>query len=464
MTAHATIDREAINDAHNLEILTNVDQALEKETTKTKEGLTAPRTPDAFQALPHIMRILGASAIVISAVLFMLQGLHSVTFIGRHFAFLGISGGLGALGLLLGLKFNEHKGARVLLGLSTASLPVLFSQLGGMIHAHLGVAPPSLPHAFQAIAESVPLVIITNIATFLIAAPLVVLGFHTLARSRPWLLSLVSLGLNGCILFPSRESHIVGLILCLMTAAFLAVEKFVIAHEVKMRTSEGLYTRLMLLSPMAVIFIRTLFFEPALFFTGASLACLGSLLFAVSLPSHENTKGNRLLRILGTVTLVISTPFIVTSVIDSLHISDSAQYLLFTVPAGLVLAALSAFVNKKSAAHFRGAAAIYLLAIFILGHIVLFSSILSLVTIIISAGFICTGAMLKERISFITGMLGLAMGIISILWNEVSIQSSMVWVFCAVCGTAVIAGASFIDIRKKEIAKVVAHWKWVVRS
>jgi hypothetical protein len=151
---------------------------------------------------PQVMRWTGSVMLICAGVFFMIQGFDSISFLTRHWIFTSIVFSMGGLGLFTGLKLKEIRGARVLLGLSAALIPVLFSQMGALVQSVLPQSQVSLPKAIMAEPESPLIILITTISTIALIIPVVFFGFKVLAHSRSSVLSVTYLLLNAVLLIP----------------------------------------------------------------------------------------------------------------------------------------------------------------------------------------------------------------------------------------------------------------------
>ncbi|MEK7299811.1 MAG: hypothetical protein AAB072_01820, partial [Nitrospirota bacterium] len=100
-----------------------------------------------IQKLGQLLRWIGSLLLLGASASFMLEGWQDFGSQFRYFLFLGYLLGLAGLGLLLGARVKEDKGARTLLGLAVAGIAAQCSQLGAMIHSMVSADNGSLPGA-----------------------------------------------------------------------------------------------------------------------------------------------------------------------------------------------------------------------------------------------------------------------------------------------------------------------------
>ena len=106
--------------------------------------------------LANALRWLGCGGIVLSAVIFLLQGFDDVGDVLRNWAYLILMVALGGIGIALKYTLQDGKSARLLLGLAAAVIPIQFAQLGGMIHTLVtGTTDSSFLESLVSVSASV---------------------------------------------------------------------------------------------------------------------------------------------------------------------------------------------------------------------------------------------------------------------------------------------------------------------
>ena len=99
------------------------------------------------QKLGQVLRWMGSLLLLGASASFMLEGWNAFDSQLRYWCFLAYVLGLAGLGILLGWRIREDKGARTLLGLAVAGTAAQFSQVGAMIHSLLSIDNGTLPNA-----------------------------------------------------------------------------------------------------------------------------------------------------------------------------------------------------------------------------------------------------------------------------------------------------------------------------
>ena len=214
----------------------------------------------------RLLRWLGFAAVVLSAIVFLVQGFDDIGSSLRNWAYLGVMALLFGVGVALKYVFADGSGARLLLGLAVAMLPIQFAQLAGMIHSLVSDIGPDLPTSMMGLLDfgglSWGLVMASGVATLLLAFTIGLFGFRVLARGQALSLTLMNTLLCGVLLLPVREG---GLAVAIVMALGLAT-LFADRHLTKtsagavLRTLEGASARLMLLLPLLIAGVRLSFY------------------------------------------------------------------------------------------------------------------------------------------------------------------------------------------------------------
>ena len=106
--------------------------------------------------------------------------------------------------MVTGNLLKEEKGARLFLGLATASFPVLASQLGAMFFSMFGSPPAGMPQPLVfTLTNSSMLLLVTGL-TLAIIVPLSHLAFRILAAPQAGTLTFMYTLANLCLLIPLR--------------------------------------------------------------------------------------------------------------------------------------------------------------------------------------------------------------------------------------------------------------------
>ena len=132
--------------------------------------------------LTTILRRLGSVCLVLSGVVFMLQGWKTMTSEEKYLAFLGFTAFLSTAGVVCATWFADTKTARTFLALGAATLPVHFSQLGARLYPAFSGEAYAQTSSYAGTTPYAMLGLL--IAGIVITIPVAYLGIAALYRER----------------------------------------------------------------------------------------------------------------------------------------------------------------------------------------------------------------------------------------------------------------------------------------
>ena len=194
---------------------------------------------------------------VISGLLYLLQGIENIDGMLRNWVYLGLMVILVGGGLVSRLTLKDAKGARLFFALAAAVIPVQFAQLGGMIHELVAVESVGRWSNFSGVTTMSTALV--GAVTALLLVPVAYAGFSVLARGEARRLTLAFSGLNGLLLIPARDSlYGMAVLVVLVAAALILERRFFAAKDSPpvFRTAEGAAVRAMFLLPLAIAATR----------------------------------------------------------------------------------------------------------------------------------------------------------------------------------------------------------------
>ncbi|MDH5643257.1 MAG: hypothetical protein OEY63_03570, partial [Gemmatimonadota bacterium] len=231
-----------------------------------------------IQRLGQVLRWMGSLLLLGASASFMLEGWDAFNSQLRYWVFFCYVLGLAGLGILLGWRIREDKGARTLLGLAVAGIAAQFSQLGAMIYSLVAADQETLPEALRYQASSWA-VVAGDAGAFLLLVPVVFMGFATLHRPEARRLSAAYLLTCSSLLLPVRD----GLAL---TSLILGVILFIHWFDGRYMvgtphgtTGEGIVSRLLVLMPLGILLARAGFYPQSALFYGVTTILVGLCAF-----------------------------------------------------------------------------------------------------------------------------------------------------------------------------------------
>ncbi len=216
-----------------------------------------------FATVSEALRILGATVIVASMSVFLLQGWNDGNDIRRYLLLLAQTGLLAAAGFAMSHIVRETRGARSFFGLALVSIPANFTILGALLYSVFqwdGGLTTTYPGYADWRIEDLASVGITISAAMLVLVPVTMFCFAIMARHSAKTLSLHFLVLNALLLLPIRSSIAAGTIALLGVVYALPVISKLTRGDLAMKTGEGKFALATLLIPPGIILFRSMYF------------------------------------------------------------------------------------------------------------------------------------------------------------------------------------------------------------
>ena len=223
------------------------------------------------------LRVAAVLGFALAGLSYMVDGWRAADFLQRQLLWAAATVALSGLGVFCIKQLREPNSARTFLGLSAATLPAHFAQLGAAVFAYV---------AFEGPTASGELWIAASIV-FTLGLPLS-LGLSALARRDARLLTLWLLLLCSPLLVPTRHGDHVTLLATLDLLLFLALEHRVFRRDAIYRSTEGIAIRSLLAAPSVILMSRNFYYESTPLWTAGlcALPALALLSFVPLLPAR----------------------------------------------------------------------------------------------------------------------------------------------------------------------------------
>lgn len=420
------------------------DPWLPTRTPTDSTGTESPGSPTLMQRLPQLLRMAGATALLVATYSFLVQGWQDNNDLLRFCMLLGHSLLLCALGLASGHWLQEARGARLLITLALASVPANFAILGAFIYAEFGSSiAASHPHYALWQLDSKGATLATLALSLAALIPVMLLGFRTLARALSTRLTVLFLIANVLLLIPLRDpTHVLAFALPLSVLTLLNQEKTRQQH-LAARTPDGLIARALLYLPLAVMAGRSLWlYDTDAFLSTGSLLMLflAARQLALLLPGQSIVRG------LLEVGSSLLAPMIGIGVVILLErmIADSLM-----LPVGaLICAGLLYDVSRRAemAPALYRVLAMLSLSLGLLGNILLFGTLgASLLCLAIGTSLALIGRHCRQLALFSTGLLLAALSLAYQLFALLRVFDLGGWLSLAALGVLAILIASVLE-------------------
>lgn len=446
----------------------------ESETPADATGATVdPRRPtDALRSqlritmLTRVLRAIGALVVAASAGTFLFQRWEQGTDLHRYFALLAQAGVLSGVGFFCAVRLAESRSARTFQALAVGMLPELFAILGGLVYSQFtldgplvqvaGYATWKAPSGFAALA--------TTGATVVVALPVALLAFLSLARSEARALTVAFVAANAALLAPTRHPVATAAIVATGFAGLAWLELRRFQGATAMRTREGLMVRGLLILPLALVIARSLVhYELSLYMASILSFGIAGLLFAFGRARPEVAAAAPFE--LGTLAPVaIGCLTFAAATVDSFALHEGVFLPLCALPFGLSATVLSLFVRREVAPYTRTIAIVTpLLALganlFVgVGVLPMF---LALVTGIAGVAY---GFLFASRGVMALGAVVGASALVGHVLEAIDLYAHFNWGSLSLLGIAVILGASALDRHHAAIGQSLRQLRTRVRG
>jgi hypothetical protein len=418
-----------------------------QDTSSTDVG--APDLGTRLSSMSTVLRAIGAVLVVAATSTFMLQQWTDGNDIVRYLTLLALTATLTGAGLVCGLGVRESRGARTFLALVIVTVPIHFAVLGGLIQSQFSWdgalaanAPWNADSPFTALW----------LAALGIAAlvPFTWLSMLALVRAHAQKLTWAFIGINLALLLPVRDPDVVAWFIPGMFVLFHIVEGRAAKMGHAMSTREGIFVRVMMLVPVAIIIGRTVLWydDPSVLFFGLALLS-GALACFEWIPTirHDETeiKGLQLFSVIGATAGWL---FISVAIFDGAAVPDELVILLFGLPASGLLTILSTRCLGTGTAY-RLVATLMAVGSALVNLVVFWDpsqlSIAGFGCLIVGIISVAYGIYSQRLAPLVLGAIAAIAGLTQILVAAIEIENFLHWGSLAVIGTLLIFAAAFCE-------------------
>ncbi|MBT4822517.1 MAG: hypothetical protein HON70_42820, partial [Lentisphaerae bacterium] len=321
------------------------------------------RDPVDVRNLAKVLRVIGAVAIIAAAVVCLFKQWPNGDDIRRYATLLGFTALLPIAAFFCGLRIQEKKGARTLLGLAITVLPVHFAVLGGLLYSRFAMdaTTGSVPAFALWVAPSDTTALATTGVALVLLAPLAFVSYLTFARGQALRLTLACVGLNLLLLIPMRDSHVVAGLVVGMVGALSVMETRLWRSQSRLTTVEGRWARATLWLPLLFVVGRGLHLYAVSRLLSSVLWGAGAFLLFSGAPALARKRWVQAgLQILSTGPAAVSWGLMVTFLDRQYGLPREVLLPLATLPFAVLLTAMSLFCRSSGCGYRRAAAVIAL--------------------------------------------------------------------------------------------------------
>ena len=418
------------------------------------------RSIQNFATLSEALRIVGASILVASMSVFLLQGWNEGNDVSRYLLLLAQTGLLAAAGFAMSHGLKEPKGARMFFGLALVSIPANFTILGALIYSvfqwDIGLA--TYPDYASWRIEEAASIGVTLAGALVVLIPVAFFCFAVMARHSSKALSLHFLALNALLLLPIRGSVLAGSVALAGVLYALYMVGRLLRQDGALKTGEGRFALTALFIPLGIILFRSMYFYDVDSLMVATVAFV--LYLAARQASLFPGRNERVSFALDLISLPIALAVAVS-------LTDAAERLLADFMHApffaIVYSALMLDLIRRTASRIvmKSAAFTTSLAIalsFMLSVVMWPGAATALFSIAAGTLLLLAGAALRDRVAFLFGVLtaltGLFLGFDDLL--ELVLHSN--WIELALMGAAAITLASVLDRHGAALKLHAIRW------
>jgi len=451
-------------------------QEIDTETT-----LALPEKPPPLRRrLSDILRLCGAAILLAAGASFLAQGFAGWTSLERIFAFLVFTLSISGAGYLCGIKLKDPRGARVAVGIAALMIPVLMSQLGGLIYSLVG-PPSNAPHFLIYRASSVLEASGAVAITLAAALPVAFFSFSVLARSTALPLTVLFMAVNLALLIPSRAPETIAFLTFLLLFVIISNDYRRLRGHAELLTKEGQFARFLPLAPIGILVGRSLVLYSATheLIASAMFAMIGGVLFFVVAPGVSIPRLSSFLRGTATVAFMLAWRTLVAGLFDEslwgYYYSGQAGFKVCTGTAICLapatydalrlfpLAVIAFLLGEISPGSGRGYRR--------LGVMMLLVAVLTTVPTVLGDSFsmagiawtlmaiasgllaIVIGTSKNERAPLLAGITTLGLALIVHVASAFRMYTINPWVFLSVLGLITLVGSSYVECNFENIAR-----------
>ncbi|MDC8444507.1 MAG: hypothetical protein LV471_01065 [Nitrosomonas sp.] len=422
------------------------------------------------EKLPALLRILGATALLFAMYSFLVRGWQEGSDLFRYLLLLGHTGMLMAIGLVSGHYLKESKGARLLLVLALASVPVNFAILGSLIYSQttaIATAHSSdFPDYVSWTVDNLNTALLTSAGALVVLIPVVFLGFTVLMRQMAIKLSILFLFSNAAMLLPLRDPQTIGLIVLALTIAVSMATRAFADKQIAAKTSEGVIALGLQLLPLSVLAIRNLWlYTPDDFLFAMLCVCVFLMLRQASLCLEATATARIILdRIALIPALLIVLPLSSTlaALTDSAFLPAS-----LVLPVSLAISAAMVYDLSRRSQGYAGAFRLIAIWEILLGmtlNLALYDGLLATLSCIVTgACLLMHGYQARQRGVFLAGAALMLIGMLQQLFELIYRFDLASWISFAILGIIAIVAGSVLESPGLRIRQRLSGWQTAFR-
>lgn len=440
--------------------------AVQSDTKREAATSTTDDEQRRISRIGTLLRYIGVGILVVGIGCFMFQRWGISDHLERYFLFLGFTASVCGAGLWCGLKIDENKGARTLLGAVVALIPVHCSQLGAMLFSQVASCDDRfcngayIPVYLRWNPGSWGTTLFTVAVGLGVLAPMAYLSYSVLARRYALPLCAIGFGISSLLMIPSRDPMVVGIILvggALVT--ILSERRFSLIAELS--TREAVLARAVPFGALCMLVGRQCYIYGASSFLLGILAAIGSVGFlgaaATAAPRRWLMKP---LEALSLGCTILAGVYCADGIVDAVGLQRTIAYPL---TMGLLTAFSLSAVGLRAQAipatfQYAAASTILLTGVGELLETSLYNPAASLVALGFGILAFWWGSLIEKRSILMSGLVLTALALLETI--KVSLTYLPVgWLTLGILGVVTIVAASYFERNFGRLKARMSVWR-----
>ena len=413
-----------------------------------------------FATVSEALRILGATVLLASMSLFLLQGWNEGNDIRRYLMLLTQTGLLAAAGFALSHGLKEARGARLFFGLALVSIPANFTILGALLYSvfQWDGALTTYPDFATWQIDNVANTGITLAGAMVVLLPITLFCFAIMARHSAKTLSLHFFALNAMLLLPIRSSVAAGAVALLGTIYALYVVRKALPKDRALRTAEGKFALTTLFIPAGIILFRSMYFYQV---DSLMLAMLSLAAFlAARQASVFPDQGKRIAMVLELISLPIALMFAL-AVTDAFmpHLHSALIAPVFAIAyTVLALDVLRRTESRRLSAGIGILISLVVSMSFVLSLVAAPEALSAFLCLLAGTLLVLAGLATRGRTILFAGAMTMTASVVFGFEPLLQLVVNSSWVDLAIFGACAIALGSILDRHGVAINLRLAEW------
>lgn len=411
------------------------------------------------KTISQILRAIGALIIVASASTFLFQHWTPGNDLQRYLLLLGATGILSLGGLFCGLRLQESKGARTLLGLTLAVTPINFAIMGALLFSQFSwdEAFAKLPNYATWVATSPAMAVLATIGGLIVLGPLCHFSFMTLGHKQAKLFSTMFVLSNLTLLLPTRQPNLAAVVFVLLSAALTCCEVRIFSRETMLNTFEGRLSRGILWVPALILVGRTCYiYTPSQLFISAIFTTLALINIAFLPQLTDRKTWQSALQVSGTVLAGLAWLNLADVLTHTWPIDLQWTIPFYILPLAALLVPISRCAIGNGGNYRRAAAMIAILCA--AANLLIYPSLpTSFFCLLISIGVLIYGYLAEQKIPFFSGAAGAVLGLGYHIKTAFNYYSLTGWGSLIILGVAIIIAASLLERNNSRLREKLQH-------